>query len=135
MSDTLYVFRHKAYFINQMKHKQQLIRVGLSWGALLLFMVLTKPAALPVVVLIVPFILLFIALMSLWRLLQAIGAHYLIGRSPKGERLGIIACISVVLLLILQSLGQLTLRDSLTVIALATIGYLYIIRSRPERRP
>jgi uncharacterized membrane protein YfhO len=118
-----------------MKHKQQLIRVGLSWGLLLAFMVFTKPTTLPVVVLIVPFILLFIALLTLWRLLQALGAHYLGGRSPKSERLGFISCICIVLLVILQSLGQLTLRDSLTVVALATIGYLYILRARPERRP
>ena len=45
------------------------------------------------------------------------------------SRLKSVTCLCIVLLLVLQSLGQLTLRDSITVAALATVGYLYFVRS------
>lgn len=118
-----------------MKYKQYLIQAATFWTLLLVLMITTKPASLPVVVLMLPFIVLFLALISSWRLLRSLGGRN-IGRKehPRGERLGFVVCLSLVLLLVLQSLGQLTLRDGITVIALAFIGYLYMLRFRPVGR-
>lgn len=118
-----------------MKYKQYLIQAAIFWTLLLVLMITTKPASLPVVVLMLPFIVLFLALMSSWKLLRSLRGHT-IGRKehPKGERLGFVVSLSLVLLLVLQSLGQLTLRDGATVVALAVIGYLYMLRSRPVGR-
>lgn len=117
-----------------MKLKQQFIKVAVSWGLLLAFMVCLRPDTLGVIVLIIPFILLFFALFSLWKLLAMIWVRYT-GKEygvPKGRRLGVTVCSCVVLFLVLQSLGQLTVRDILTVVALAGIGYLYTLRVRSQ---
>lgn len=112
--------------------KRQLLRTGVSWLALLVFMSLFQPSGLPVIVLIVPFVLLFVAFMSLWSLLQALYRRYLSREKPAigRKRLGATVCGSAVLLILLQSLGQLTLRDVGTVAAIAIIGYLYVVRNR-----
>lgn len=121
-----------------MKLKQQALRTALTWGILGLFMLVSRPDKLPVVVLIVPFVLLFIALMSLSGLLQALYHRY--GTRGKADRLGwrlrVTVCISLVLVLVLQSLGQLTLRDVATIVAIAIIGYLYVGRGliEPKKR-
>jgi phosphoglycerol transferase MdoB-like AlkP superfamily enzyme len=98
----------------------------------MLFMMISRPDSLPVVGLIVPFVLLFAVLYSTWRLLGLLKARY---TSEGGElrgrpRLGVAISLSTVLLLVLQSLGQLTVKDVATVGAIATIGYLYLTRNR-----
>jgi len=90
---------------------------------------LSNPSGLPVVVLIVPFVLLFVALYTLWMLLGEVKVRYFARGRPR-QRLGMAVCASVVLLIVLQSLGQLTLRDVLTVAAIITVGYLYLARMR-----
>ena len=82
------------------------------------------PNKLPVVLLIVPFVLLFVACYSVWDLMLGLRVRYF-ARSQPPRRLGIVVCVSVVLLLILQSLGQLTLRDVVTVAGIVLLGYLY----------
>lgn len=122
-----------------MKLKQQALRTALTWGILGVFMLVSRPEKLPVVVLIVPFVLLFIALMSLAGLLQALYHRY--GTRDRVDHLGrrrlrVTVCISLVLVLVLQSLGQLTLRDVATIVAIAIIGYLYVGRGliEPKKR-
>jgi hypothetical protein len=112
--------------------KRQLLKTGISWLALLVFMGIFRPSGLPVVVLIVPFVLLFVACLNLWVSLQLLYGRYLTRheRPPKHKRLGATVCGSLVLLIILQSLGQLTLRDAGTVAAIAVIGYVYMARTR-----
>jgi hypothetical protein len=114
-----------------MDSKKQLLRTGFAWICLTVFMMCTKPQNLPVLLLIVPFVLLFVALMSTWGLVVPV-LHRLMGQRgyAGSRRLRVTVCGSVVLLIILQSLGQLTLRDLLTIVAIAIIGYLYIGRSR-----
>ena len=82
------------------------------------------PSKLPVVLLIVPFVLLFLACYSIWELIVGLGVRHSVQRRPP-RRLGIVVCIGVVLLLVLQSLGQLTLRDVVTVAGIVLLGYLY----------
>jgi hypothetical protein len=83
--------------------------------------------------LIIPFVLLFVALMSLWSLVVPL-LHRLFGQRgyAGSRRLRITVCGSLVLFIIMQSLGQLTLRDLLTIVAIAAVGYIYIGRSRSE---
>jgi len=112
--------------------KRQLVRTAAAWGGLTLFMMLSQPDKLPVIGLIVPFVLLFVALYSTWRLLGLLKARYTTeGGELRGRpRVGIAVCLSLVLLLVLQSLGQLTVKDVMTMGAIAALGYLYLARNR-----
>jgi len=110
-----------------MNLRRQLLVSVLLWVSLCGFLATTIPSGLPVIFLIVPFILLFAACYSSWRLLQHVGVRYF-ARGRPHKHLGISVCASVMLLLVLQSLGQLTLRDVITVAAIASIGYVYLGR-------
>ena len=107
--------------------KQQLIYTAVAWVALGIFLVLFNPAKLPVIVFILPFILLFTALYSLSRLVQLFMARFA-SIAISRRRLGIGVCGTAVLLVVLQSLGQLTLRDVVTLAAIVVVGYLYLGR-------
>ena len=114
-----------------MDTKKRIVRTSVAWATLLLFMTLFHPQHLPVLLLIVPFVLLFWALISLWGLVVPVLRHLIGKRGYSGSRrLRITVCGSLVLLIIMQSLGQLTVRDVFTILAIAVIGYLYIGRSR-----
>lgn len=119
-----------------MNFKLQLTRTLAYWLCLVGFMMLLRPTTLPIILFIVPFALLFAALYSTWHLILQGWATYS-GKpvSPGVRRFGLTLVWALLLLLILQSLGQLTLRDSLTVGAIAVIGYLYLLRNRslPQR--
>ncbi|HSX30294.1 MAG TPA: hypothetical protein VLE99_00030 [Candidatus Saccharimonadales bacterium] len=112
--------------------KRKITYAAAAWAALFSFLLLIRPDNLPVVVLIVPFVLLFLALYQLWGLLALFGPRYLgsSGKMAAHPRLGMVACGTIVLLLVLQSLGQLSLRDVFTVLAILMLGYLYLGRSR-----
>lgn len=111
-----------------MNLKHRLLQTVLAWTVLGSFLALSNPGKLPVIILIVPFILLFIAFYSLWNLVRQLVGLYFIDVKPS-RHLGRAICVSTVLLLVLQSLGQLTLRDIVTVIAIIVVGYLYLGRS------
>jgi hypothetical protein len=116
----------------KMNPKQQLVRSAAAWGTLLAFMGLLKPDRLPVVVLILPFVLVYVAFYSTWRLFGLVRARYFVkdGEWKPHRHLGMAICGSMVLLLVLQSLGQLSLRDVITLLAIVLLGYLYLTRSR-----
>jgi hypothetical protein len=111
-----------------MRIKQQLIYTVTVWTTLGIFLVVLNPAKLPVIMLILPFILLFTALYSLWRLVQQFILRYSSGGFGR-RRLGLGVSGTAVLLLALQSLGQLTLRDVVTLAAIMVLGYLYLGRT------
>ena len=103
-----------------------------AWVSLALFMAITRPSSLPVVGLIVPFALLYMGLYHTWRLVSGLRLRYILAdpeRSP-GRRVAVVVCLSVVLLAVLESLGQLTVRDISTIGAIFILGYLYIARNR-----
>jgi hypothetical protein len=114
-----------------MKLRQYILRMGLSWAALAAFMMFLQPSKLPVVVLIVPFLLLFAVFYTTWNLLHAVWWRFFAQQPQKrpSRRLGLAVCVSAVLLMVLQSLGQLSLRDVVTVVAIVTLGYIYLARS------
>lgn len=95
-------------------------------------MSISVPDKLPVVLLILPFVLLYVAIYASWVLLDMLHGRFLAkeGKNREHKNLGRTISLCIVLLLILQSLGQLTLRDVLTVFAIVIIGYLYLARSR-----
>lgn len=111
-----------------MTSTRQLQLTALVWAALAAFLCLTGPDRLPVAALIAPFVLLFAALYGLWALLQRFSIKYL-ARGRPHARLGAVVCASTVLLLVLQSLGQLTLRDVVMVAAIVAVGSVYATRS------
>ncbi len=114
-----------------MNLKRHIVRAIVSWGSLLAFMMLFQPTKLPVAALIIPFLLLFAAFYSSWDLLGLIKDRYF-GRGERSKlhtRLGMALCASAVFLLVLQSLGQLTLRDVATVLGIVWLGYIYLART------
>jgi hypothetical protein len=112
--------------------KRRIVQTIATWLLLLAFTSLLRPDKLPVVLLIVPFVLLFAALYSSWNLLFALKDRFYskTGVVAPRKRLGIAICTCAVLLLVLQSLGQLTFKDVVTLSAIVVLGYMYIARAR-----
>jgi hypothetical protein len=81
-------------------------------------------------VIILPFVLIFLAILHTWRLVallwrvQANRGE----ESRPSERLGLTVTLLLTVLLVLQSLGQLTWQDVLTLVVLFVVGYFYLIR-------
>jgi hypothetical protein len=90
---------------------------------LVIFLCATQPDRLPSAILILPFVLMFIVLTLLIALVIGFQQG---GIALKTIRAGCIAATLPILLLILQSVGQLTLRDALTLFALFGITYFYM---------
>jgi hypothetical protein len=117
--------------------KQKILRAAkilLPWMCTLLLFLLTSPSKLPSAVLILPFLLLFIAIYTtvivVLHLLRGGEENKIVGMRASRPRLiaGLIAGFPVILL-VLQSIGQLTTWDVLTVVALFIVAYFYIIKS------
>ncbi len=97
--------------------------IGIMGFALLALLTTTQPARLPSVVLIVPFVLLF-AILALTISLLLAWQHKTV--SFKIIRTSCMAALLPTLLLVLQSVGQLTLRDAVTLVALFLLTYFYL---------
>lgn len=91
---------------------------------LLVYLLSMNPGELPSVLLIVPFALLFIVI---FLVVASIVGHYGV-TGPKRIRLSVVIAIAPALLLVLQSLGQLTVRDTVAMFALFGVTYFYIVR-------
>jgi len=98
--------------------------VAASSAILLLFLFMTDPQSIPSVLLIVPFILLFIIITGG----AALGLDAWQVPRSKALKVGATVAAVSVLLLGLQSLGQLTVGDVLAVIVLFSVAYLYASR-------
>jgi len=98
-------------------------------GLLLLLVTSTQPAHLPSAMLVLPFALIFIVLVLLGvTILKLRGLS-----SAKSLRLSLMGSALPMLVLVLQSFGQLTIRDLLTIIALFAIAHFYLSRiTRPS---
>lgn len=97
--------------------------IGSCLGLLAVLVFTTQPTRLPSVMLIVPFLLIFVVLSLTIAL--AIGWRHG-GVGLKAIRAGCLGAALPVLLLVLQSVGQLTVRDSLTLCVLFGIIYFYM---------
>lgn len=97
---------------------------AVSSTILLLFLFATDPQKIPSALLIAPFILLFVAIAS--------GVPFVLGAQQLSRRktvkIGVVVAAISVILLGLQSLGQLTVRDVLAVTILFGVAYFYASR-------
>ena len=91
---------------------------------LAMLMFATDPRTVPSVVLILPFILVFGAV---FLALLFVGVRQGLSRT-RAARIAVFGAALPALVLVLQSLGQLTLRDVLTILVLFCIAYLYMTR-------
>jgi len=112
-----------------MKRTIQVIIFGIA--ALAILFGTTQPAKLPSFVLIVPFLLIFLVL--------TLGISLLVGwrsstLTAKNLRIGALGAALPVLLLVLQSIGQLIVRDVFIIVLLFTLGYFYVARISVQRR-
>ncbi len=93
-------------------------------AVLLLFMT-TDPNKTPSFVLMLPFVLLFVLLSTLITIvLRAQGTA-----EGKSLKIGLVLAAVPLILLVLQSIGQLTIRDVLTIGILFVISYFYVSRT------
>jgi uncharacterized membrane protein len=105
--------------------KKSLIISGSCLAVVLLLFMTTDPNRVPSFMLIVPFLLLFASfLLVTSTLLQRQGMS-----SARSLRLGVVFVAIPLILLVLQSIGQLTVRDVLTVAILFSLSYFYVSRS------
>jgi hypothetical protein len=101
---------------------------------MVILLLFTNPSKLPSALLIAPFILLFLSIyvtvLEVMKLMRGGDLNKIVGLRASRPRLiaGLIAGFPI-LLLVLQSIGQLTAWDVLTVVALFIIAYFYIIKS------
>jgi exosortase/archaeosortase len=109
-------------------NKRILIRLGVYWGLFFGFLFIANPAKLPIFLLIVPYIVLFLALRLSWQLSEGLLRPEASNKRYFAERSNLFAAIAVSFLA-LASIGQLTLRDVSTVTLLALIGYFYLTRN------
>ena len=113
---------------------RKLATILVPWALTVLILVLTNPSKLPSALLIAPFLLLFVAIyltvIEILHLLRGGEQNKIVGLRAARPRLiaGLIAGFPV-LLLVLQSIGQLTAWDVLTVVAIFIIAYFYILKS------
>jgi len=117
--------------------KFAIIKLLAPWVLLISLLLLSDPKSLPSATLIVPFMLLFLAIYftitEVKRLLNGGEQGGLVGVRAKSRLIaGLIACLPV-LLLTLQSIGQLTVWDVLMVGGLFVIAYFYIVKSSIQR--
>lgn len=90
---------------------------------LLLIFLSTDPKELPSVILISPFVLIFVALLA--GIVTLLGLYGSLS-SPRKLKVGLVGAAIPVILLVLQSLGQLTVRDVLAIFVLFGVTYFYI---------
>ncbi len=104
------------------------LKFKLIIGSLCILIVMlctTQPNRLPSFVLVVPFVFIFCAL---WLAIAAVLSWFYDRSATKNLRAAALAAVLPMLLLILQSIGQLTVRDVLIIIALFGLAYFYMAR-------
>ncbi len=105
--------------------KRSLLLSGVCLIAILALFMVADPNKVPSFVLMTPFVLLFIFLSSLvFAVLRGRGIP-----TARSVRVGVVLAAVPLILLVLQSIGQLTLRDVLTMAILLALSYFYISRS------
>lgn len=110
------------------KHKQY-IRLSLSVIGFGIFLSLTNPDNLPIGLLTLPFVWLFINIYLLFLLIfDLLVERYKTLSRLKRHELGILGASLPTLLLLLKSIDQLTIRDSLILIGIYVLLIFYISR-------
>ena len=113
--------------------RKEALKTALIWVSLIVFMLFTRPANMPVYILFIPFILLAFGVFSLWQLLVVIYTHA--GGKKEGilsrrqRAAGIAVSLLAVVIVGLQSIGEMTPKDVVTVTLLAIGAYFYFVRN------
>jgi L-asparagine transporter-like permease len=114
-----------------MNIKQQIIRTTVAWAVLITVLLTLNPDKMPVVLLIAPFVVLYVATYQLALLARTL-LRRLRGKEEAKtgtyKRFGSVCAGLVVALGLLSSLGQLTARDVSTLLLIVAIGYFYLVR-------
>lgn len=97
---------------------------GICIAILFILLVTTQPSRLPSLMLVVPFVLLFTAI---WYFSFSVFQGNNMTRL-RSARLSLVLAGLPVSLLLLQSIGQLTVRDIVTIFAFFALAYFYISR-------
>ncbi|HLZ14513.1 MAG TPA: hypothetical protein VKQ34_00810 [Candidatus Saccharimonadales bacterium] len=103
----------------------------LSIALLAVLLVATQPTKLPSFMLIVPFGLMFVILTLGTALLFAWRSSRLTARHVRN---GAFVAAMPMILVVLQSIGQLTLRDLLIIVVFFVLSYFYVGRLSAQRR-
>jgi hypothetical protein len=97
---------------------------GLCLLAILVLFMATDPNRVPSFILVLPFLLMFTLLLSLGMLLLEKRGF----STRRSLKIGMLCAAIPIVLLVLQSIGQLTLRDVLAIGALFVVSYFYMTR-------
>lgn len=109
------------------------IRIATFLIPLLGFFMLVSPSDVPLIVIIVPFILLFGLIYNVTIVCLRVWSSYIGKKLPPAsrvseKRVGLLWAGFLVVIMLLSSLGQLTIRDALTLLILFGVGYFYVGR-------
>jgi hypothetical protein len=105
--------------------KRTIVILAGCFLALIVLFFTTDPNSVPSSILVLPFLLLFLLLLTaIYVLLQTRGVP-----SHKSLKIGALGAVAPLALLVLQSIGQLTVRDVLVLAALFGLSYFYISRN------
>jgi hypothetical protein len=115
--------------------KTQFGKTLVAWLPLFVLCLLVSPAKLPIVLLVVPFILLFVAFYNTWQLLALLWQWASGEQKDPPRRKQLAATVSgfVVLLALLGSLGQLGPKDVLTFGLIFVVAYFYVVRWQSKK--
>jgi hypothetical protein len=95
-----------------------------SFLILVALLLSTQPNTLPSIVLIVPFVLIFV---FIWTISFMTFRKYAVSKL-RSVRLSLVLAGLPVSLMLLQSIGQLTIRDVITILLFFSLAYFYISR-------
>lgn len=114
--------------MNNVKYIVMKRTLHIAGGCLLALLILffgIDPNKMPSFLLVLPFVLLFALLLAgIMFVLEKRGVG-----SKKSMKIAVLCASLPILLLVLQSIGQLTLRDVFTVVLLFVLSYFYILRA------
>jgi cobalamin synthase len=118
----------------QLSNMQRLVRIILVGLATLLFLMSTRPSKVPAVLLIAPFMALFIFLfLMILEIIRFLGPdedeNGAIVHLKRPRLMAALLAGFPVLLLVLQSVVELTVWDILIAVAITILAYVYIARS------
>ena len=113
-------------FLTRLRRKK-IVTLILLYVGLIIFLFTTDPDKLPIAVLILPFIWLFFCLFTTFLFLFGfIEKKIRISAKPKRYELALLCAALPTLLLLLKSIGQLTIRDTIILLCLYALLVFYI---------
>lgn len=109
----------------EMLDQKRIIRLFILYGVGIFVLTTTKPDGWPLVALLIPFFYLFVVLYLSFELLIRRGFHL---SERLSKTVAFIISIFITLLMVMRSITQLTIRDILLSVSIATILTWYIVK-------